>query len=436
MKRLLFSLLALSNLFLIGCMDSYYLKDYKSKKKFYDFVNQKSEDRSVDVKMKDGKIYETDILKINKDTTLIKQPITKIKVGNQTAFSKAEIQNIEYKKFNPSGIGNTAEITFNSGKKILVQDLMSNKDSIFISSRAPIIYLTKELVPIPTTEIKMVSYNNRLKGLAEFIGIGFITGLLIGTESSANLPPLPYMGGGSDPAFVTIALTLVGGLSGVLIGPIVGSRQDYIFIEPEEFKGWSAFGILGGIGIDNIKSSLDNNPNYIRDGIVKYTFGGYVTWSFNKNIALRAELLKTTKGGSYETDYTSNYQDVSYISTAYLNFLEVPILFQYSFPNIYFHPRFYAGPALSFFLNGSINKVPGDYSYPVNNIRYERDITGNEVNSPDIDLIVGTGINLKGNITIDFRYDWGLRTLSNNLFEGQAGNLKLKVFSIIMGYEF
>ncbi len=431
-----FFFFALSAFLLTGCMDTYYLKNYKSPKEFYDFVNQKADDRSVDIKMKSGKIYESDILKINNDSTYIYQPITKLKEGNQTSFSRSEIKDIEYKKFNSSGVGNTAEITFTSGKKILVQDLMSKNDSVFINSQVPVFYLTNEMVSIPTSEIKIISYNNRLKGMAEYAGIGFITGLLVGIESDANLPALPYMGGGAEPGLGTAFSAVLVPLGGALIGLAVGSTQEYQFVDNPVSKGWSAIGIIGGIGINGIKSSLDNNTNYSKGGIVKYIYGGFVVWSFNKNISLRAELFKTTKGGSYETSYSQNYFDVSYISTVYLNYLEIPVLFQYTFPEIYFRPRFYAGPALSLFLNGSIDRVPGNGSYPDYSIRYERDITGNEVNSPDIDLILGTGINLKGHITIDVRYDWGFRSLSSSLFDGQAANLKQNAFSIMMGYEF
>lgn len=435
MNKVIF-LFAISSLLFIGCMDTYYLKNYKSPKEFYDFVNQKADDRSVDIKMKSGKTYETDILNIKNDSTFINQPITKIKESKQNSFAKSEIKNIEYKKFNPSGTGNTAEITFTSGKKILVQDIMSNKDSIFINSQVPIVYLTNEMVPIPTSEIKMISYNNRLKGIAEYIGIGFIVGLLVGIENDANLPPLPYMGGGAEPGFGTVVISFAGGISGVFTGPIFSPTQEFMFTEPAEPKGWSAIGIIGGIGIDNISSTLDNNSNYIRGGIVKYTYGGYVVWSFNKNISIRAELFKTTKGGSYETTYSKNYYDVSYISTAYLNFLEIPVLFQYTFPDIYFHPRFYAGPALSIFNDGKIDNVPGKFSFPDNSFRYNRDVTADEINSPDIDVILGGGINLNRHVTIDVRYDLGLSSLSSKLFDGQAANLKQNAVSIIMGYEF
>lgn len=435
MNRIIF-FFAISSLLLIGCMDTYYLKDYKSPKEFYDFVNQKADDRSIDIEMKNGKNYETDILKIKNDSTFINQPITKIKEGNQTSFSRSEIKNIEYKKFNPSGTGNTAEITFTSGKKILVQDLMSNKDSIFINSQVPIVYLTNEMVPIPTSEIKMISYNNRLKGMAEYIGIGFIVGLLVGIENDANLPPLPYMGGGAEPGLGTVFLAVLGALGGTLIGPAVGSTQEYMFVDDPISKGWSAIGIIGGIGINGINSSLDNNTNYTKGGIVKYIYGGFVVWSFNKNISIRAEILRSTKGGSYQTYYTNNYYNVSYISTVYLNFLEVPVLFQYTFPKIYFHPRFYAGPALSIFNDGKIDRVPGDHSYPDNSFRYERDVTTDEINSPDVDIILGGGINLNRHVTIDVRYDLGFSSLSSKLFDGQAANLKQNAVSIIMGYEF
>lgn len=431
-----FFFFALSAFLLTGCMDTYYLKNYKSPKEFYDFVNQKADDRSVDIKMKSGKTYETDILKINNDSTFINQPITKIKEGNQTSFSKSEIKNIEYIKFNPSGAGNTAEITFTSGKKILVQDLMSQNDSVFINSQVPIVYLTNEMVSIPTSEVKMISYNNRLKGMAEYAGIGFITGLLVGIENDANLPPLPYMGGGPEPGLGTAFLAVLGTLGGTLIGPAIGSTQEFIFAENPAQKGWSAIGIIGGIGVNGINSSLDYNTNYTKGGITKYIYGGFAVWSFNKNISLRAELIKTTKGGSYKTSYNKNYFDVSYISTVYLNYLEIPVLFQYTFPEIYFRPRFYVGPALSIFLNGNIDNVPGEHSFPDYSLRYNRDLSSNEIKSPDINIILGAGINLRRHITFDVRYDFGLRSISSSLFDGQAANLKLNAISIIMGYEF
>ncbi len=435
--KLNYLFLALFGLLLGGCMDAYLLKNYKPPKDFYDIIKNKTEDRTVNVKLKSGKVYETDKLKVDQDSTSFIYSASKTKVGKQTAFSKADIKDIKYVKFDPSGFGNTAEVTLNSGEKILGKNLASVRDSVFINYQIPLTIYYDERVSLPTSGIKTISFNNHWKGMAEYAGIGSIAGLLVGIQNDANLPALPFMGGGAEPGLGTIFCTVVGTLAGSLIGSIIGSTQELIIESQPEPKGLCAIGIIGGISISGINSSLDNNSNLAEGDNVKYSYGGYVVWSFNKNFSLRAELFKTNKGGSYETPYRSqNFYTINYITTVYLNFLELPILFQYSIPSIYFHPRFYVGPAVSIFNNGSIDKTLGDNSYPDYSGTYKKNLTTNDINNPDFDIILGAGINLKRHITIDLRYDWGLRTLSNNLFEGLAANLKQHAFSVMLGYEF
>ncbi len=423
--------ISVSALMLSGCMDTYMINSFKSADDFYRYVNNETEGHSLSIKLMRDSTIESDNIHIKTDSTFLFKKIWEVKEGKTSSFPRSEIKDIEFQKFDPSGVGNTAIITFNDDRKVLVRNLFANKDSVIVTTKFPQKVWTNKRISFPTSEIEMVSYNNRFKAMAEDAGLGMLAGFMIGIQASSRIVQ-PVMGGGADPIIGDVFGMFGGALSGTLIGAILGADQQFVFKDVTKQKGLTSYGITGGLNTSTISSSNQG----ISGSVIFYNFGIFASWSFNKNFSIRSEMIYVTKGGEFST--TVNENKISYYNrTAYLNFLELPVTFQYTISQRSFRPRFYLGPSFGFFLNGRVDEQGYNNFYGLSfpAISNSRSVKAAEIGIPDAGILIGAGVNLRRNITFDVQYDFSLSRYSSSLYAGNANNLKPRFLIFKFGYE-
>ncbi len=86
-------------------------------------------------------------------------------------------------------------------------------------------------------------------------------------------------------------------------------------------QGFDRLGIKGGIGVANFYGN-DIKDTERRTGL---SLGGFVAYSFNRNLALRLEVLYAQKGATLTG---GNYDFIKYT----LDYIDIPLLLQYSLP--------------------------------------------------------------------------------------------------------
>lgn len=122
----------------------------------------------------------------------------------------------------------------------------------------------------------------------------------------------------------------------------------------------------------------------------------------------------------------------SFESTFSLNYLQIPVLFKYSFGDMNATNFFVeAGP----YIGIGIGKEKIESCYGGKCETIENDYDGEDVEGPkplDYGLQVGVGVNLNKNISVDARYLLGLSNLNGD----SEGSFKNKAINIGVGYSF
>jgi hypothetical protein len=426
-------LICLAFLLLTGCMDTFLLKDYDSKSEFYKDINNKVEGRTVDLELNNGLRYTTENITIEEDSTYVLFPrMFNIQEG-KTFIPNSDIEYIEYESYKITRQVNKAQIFLNNGKVIHVQNFISAGDSVEVLNAFEEIEQEYEKKAFPTQDVKSISFNNRLKGMLEYSGIGIISGLFIAYYSDSNRPAVSMGDPGAGLGLLAVFGTIVGFLGGGSLGLIPGSPQDIIITDAPKINGWTTIGFSWGINSNSFSSSLDNLQGTIDNSIIDYTFGPYADYGLSKYFGIRAEILYDNKCGSYQTN-SNDPQIATYLETVRIASLEMPVLFQVKIPDIYIHPRFYAGPAISIFLRGRSDRgytehvgfnIPGSSS----------DINLKDLTSPYLGYILGGGFNINRNLTFDVQYYKSINSLGNNLFDARALNLRQSTLTFKLGYE-
>jgi hypothetical protein len=278
--------------------------------------------------------------------------------------------------------------------------------------------------------VNLISYNNRFKGLGEGAGFFALAGILVGIRNaditSGDKEAAP-------PGLAAIGGAILFGLGGAVLGTVVGSYQDYIVNEQSyNYHGFNSIELVGGLNIAGLSYSA-NETNFSNDNMIDYSAGMFLLWSLNNELGIKSGIFYNSKGGSFG-QYVPSI-DFTFHRDVFLNLIDIPVLFQYSFRQADAKPRFYAGPQIGFFLNGKIDNLYDnrefDISYPV----YYKTIDSKDVNNPQISFVIGAGLNFQKHITINILYEYGLSKLSNGLFNGETTNIKVNSFSILLGYQ-
>ena len=430
MKTPIISSIILS-IILNGCVDTYILKNYKSPEEFYKVVNSETEGHTLGVLLNSGKEYETDTLYIRNDSLVISLPLMFQESGKKTVIPNNTIKSIDYQYYGYyRNNKNSALITLKNGDKIKAYNVFGRNDSLVFSLQSQLTPQTQHLT-FPIDSVNKILYNNHLTGLAHGIGTGILAGTLAGIQIGSTYHDEP-MGGGQEPFFAYLAGSVLGCLGGGIVGVILGSDQQYIFKDDKPTKGLTSFGLICGMNAASVVSSIDNQNTYKNLGIDEFSYGIFGVWSFSEKLGLRLEIIYGSTGGNY-VEQSGIYNN----RTIYLNYLKLPITFQYRIPTGSINPRLYAGPEITHYLGGRLDvgtDHPQDY-YPYT-FPYHKNINSSELNNPSFGILFGLGINLERHITFDFQYDFGLRNFKNNLFDIETPNLKQNQYTFMLGYEF
>ncbi|MGA7722312.1 MAG: porin family protein [Ignavibacteriaceae bacterium] len=416
-------------LFISACVDTYTIKDFNSPQEFYNKVNKKVEDRTVKVVTNSNEVYEADSLNARPDSIIFMTtqivPSEKFKSSYNISEIKEMRQSTDY--YNDEMVHN---IQLNNGDIVTAKYILLKGDSLYLNDVISGMSTTKRSISLATKDVNLISFNNRLTGMAEGAGFYALLGILVGIRNaditSGDQDAIP-------PEFAAIAGAIVFGLGGAVIGTVTGSYQDYVINEPGyNYHGLTSVELVGGISNSYLGITINGN-NSSSGQFLDYSAGISLVWSFSNNIGLKSGLFYSSKGGSF--DQLVPPSTFAYHRDIFVTFIELPLLFQYSFRETKINPRLYAGPQFDFFRNGRIDNIYNikDYfSYPIN--LYYDSINPSEVNSPEYSFVIGAGINFQKYITVDIQYELGLSKFSKSLFDGQVNNVKLNSFSILLGY--
>jgi hypothetical protein len=166
------------------------------------------------------------------------------------------------------------------------------------------------------------------------------------------------------------------------------------------------FGIKGGLNLYNIKN--DNNTQF--DNSTGFHVGLLAHVHISDHFAIQPEVVFSTQGANYTVGSTNGELNLDY--------LNLPIMFQYMFDNGF---RFQAGPQVGFLINakskfGSItSEVKNNYS--------------------GVDVGVGGGVSYvhpPSGFGFDARYNMGLK----NINEGGSVNSNNRGFQLGVFYLF
>lgn len=154
------------------------------------------------------------------------------------------------------------------------------------------------------------------------------------------------------------------------------------------FAQHANIGIKGGLNAYTIKN--DNNDNI--NPFIGFHFGLIGHIHINDQFALQPEVVYSMQGSTYNED--GNEVDLN------LNYVNIPLLFQYMFDNGF---RFQAGPQLGILANAKMR---------IGNTTFNR-----EDSYEPIDLGISFGlsyINPDSNFGTDIRYNHGLSDISKS----------------------
>jgi len=180
--------------------------------------------------------------------------------------------------------------------------------------------------------------------------------------------------------------------------------------------GSSIFGFKAGLNMAN-----QDLPTTLNKGVTRFVFGGFMTFPVSKDISVQTEALYSMKGCKVEmTDGSFTYK---------LNYLDFPVLFKYTFATSgSTKPFLFAGPSLGILMSakGKLEVVGmGSEDGSIKPL----------YKSTDLGFVIGGGVNLGQNASIDGRYSMGLSNIaSSDLPLGVT--IKNSALSLMVGYTF
>jgi len=173
----------------------------------------------------------------------------------------------------------------------------------------------------------------------------------------------------------------------------------------------TAFGVKGGINLSTINW---NDAQATYDGRSGYHAGIFLR-SRHEKIAFQPELLLYTQKGDLESSVVGTSQES-------FTYVTIPVLFK-------FYPvgglNLHAGPQFGFLVDGErkYDTAFGDVT---------EDITESYKNT-DVAVSAGFGYDFKFGLSLDARYNIGVKDI-NNLADG--GEARSRVFMISLGWNF
>ena len=156
--------------------------------------------------------------------------------------------------------------------------------------------------------------------------------------------------------------------------------------------------------------------------------GGSVTHKQSETLSFTSGLQYSMKGYQEENSELVPVQGFGTIDldTKYkykFNYLEIPVYTTYTFPQEVYGFKFYVlgGGYVSYILSA---KVKVDASTDFSNDTIETDIK-DAINDSDYGLLSGLGLIYNDRVSVDFRFEWGLKEV--NSIVGENRNISLGV---------
>lgn len=201
------------------------------------------------------------------------------------------------------------------------------------------------------------------------------------------------------PLFLTLAVMLSFGLAHALL---------------------PSFGIKGGVNMATYEGTDANITGITKSAKMGMGAGAFVCLDLIA-LKIQPEVLFSQKGAKYEASGVSYTQSLSYV--------EFPVLLKLSFGKIIV-PSVYAGPALGMLMSA---KQTGE----VAGISISGDIK-DDLQSSDLGLVFGAEVKLPVKLSVEARYNMGLKTIAkeytNALGQTVKPDVKNSTVSVMLGY--
>ena len=163
-------------------------------------------------------------------------------------------------------------------------------------------------------------------------------------------------------------------------------------------------GLKAGANFSNFTGG--DFKNVEKEALTRPYAGGYVRWRFANNLGLQPELLFSEQGAKLKSGTQEFDAKVSY--------LNIPIMVQYHFGNVYLE----AGPQVGFKLDEDVpDSISGDFA-----------------KSNDVALALGLGFETKLGLGINARYTMGLSSVGNSDSPDYNSDFKNGVFQLGLFY--
>ncbi len=215
-------IITLFSLFFTACTSNYTIKEFNSKKEYYNYFNDHSGNKKLNIKLTiDSSLITDSGARIQSDSLLFKYDI--VKSGNEV-IPLSEINSIDYK----TSDNRSAHLSLKNGREIEAENLMFQPNSLKCKIKENLARNEK----IPLSLIKAISYKNHFQGIVTGILCGFLAGVIltasqvIPAEVHEGNPPYPH-----DYNFMAVGLISLplGIIAGGVIGGNIGYKYTYHF---------------------------------------------------------------------------------------------------------------------------------------------------------------------------------------------------------------
>ena len=188
-------------------------------------------------------------------------------------------------------------------------------------------------------------------------------------------------------------------------------------------------GLKGGINFANVGGDAEDT-----DMRTSFHFGGFLTFPINDNFSFQPELLYSSVGykysisESYSDDFLGDVTE-SYEETAKLNYIAIPLMFQYKIGKI----NIQAGPQLAFLASG---KMDWEYTLKYDGGTESEDDTEDieEIKKLDLGMNLGLGAEF-GKLNASIRYSLGLANINDPEDSEDDTKITNNVIQLSIGYK-
>jgi opacity protein-like surface antigen len=179
-----------------------------------------------------------------------------------------------------------------------------------------------------------------------------------------------------------------------------------VAVQAQSTPGVAGYGLKLGFDIAKISTDYEDLDEFL-DSRSGFIGGAYLTYKFNRQFAVRPEILYVAKGAEKDLFFVTPYWSI--------NYLEFPVLLVFDVvPDGRVRPNLFVGPAMSVLLSSEVG-VSGESMDVAEGMK-----------TMDFGLVFGAGVDFK-RITFDVRYTLGLmNTIDaakiNDLTGSEAGD--------------